>query len=59
MFQIWDVERGGKPVNTFSGKNEVRGTSFSPDGTFVAAGMDTGAVELYDVTTGQKIMTVI
>ena len=50
---MWDVERGGKESATFSDGTEVRGCCFSPDGAFVAAGVDSGRVQLFDLTTGQ------
>jgi WD40 repeat protein len=55
--KVWDVERGGKEVASFTDGAEARGCAFSPDGAFVAAGVDSGKVHLYDLTTGQAVFS--
>ena len=55
--KVWDVERGGREVAAFSDGAEARGCAFSPDGAFVAAGVDTGLVEVYDLATGQAVFS--
>jgi len=55
--KIWDVDRGGNAINTFEDKHEIRGCFFSPDGTFLCGAMDNGVVELFDIATGQRVMT--
>ena len=55
--KIWDVERGGKAIVTFTDKAEIRACCFSPDGAFVAAGLDSGRMDLFDVSTAQSVMS--
>jgi WD40 repeat protein len=37
--------------------SKVNSVAFSPDGTFLATGDDTGNVELWNVTTGRRVAT--
>jgi WD40 repeat protein len=55
--KIWDAERGGKEICTFTDKAEIRACCFSPDGNFVAVGLDSGRMDLKDVSTAQTIMS--
>lgn len=54
---IWDTSNG-KLLNKMSVKNaKISCVSFSIDGANIAAGMDNGSVHVYNVKTGQKVLT--
>ncbi|KAJ1486573.1 WD40-repeat-containing domain protein [Baffinella frigidus] len=55
--KVWDVQRGGKPLNSFTDPTEVRSCHFSPDGTFVAVALDSGLAEVLDIASGKTMMS--
>ena len=69
LIRIWDVDTGNKllSVNTaynteYKGNNTPLGNDpkslvFSPDGTILVSGLARGAIQLWDVPTGDRIAT--
>jgi WD40 repeat protein len=55
---LWNI-RSGKPVGMLKGFGRyVRGLAFSRDGSLIAAGTDTGGVQVWDVRHLQRISSV-
>jgi WD40 repeat protein len=55
---LWNIQRG-KPVGVLSGFGRyVRGLAFSKDGSLIAAGTDTGRLQVWDVRHLKRISSV-
>src|SRR5688572_18290551 len=55
--QIWDVHRN-KPLFLLTGHaSGVWGLAYSPDGTRIASGDNTGTVKVWDAKTGDALLT--
>ena len=55
---LWDVT-SGKPVGVLSGMGRyVKGLAFSKDGALIAAGTDTGGVQIWDARRRKRISSV-
>ena len=69
LIRIWDVDTGNKllSVNTAYNTEDKRNDTpfgddpkslvFSPNGTILVSGLSSGAIQLWDVTTGDRIAT--
>ena len=69
LIRIWDVDTGNKllSVNTAYNTEDKRSDTpfgedpkslvFSPNGTILVSGLSSGAIQLWDVTTGDRIAT--
>ena len=69
LIRIWDVDTGNKllSVNTADNTEDKRNDTpfgddpkslvFSPNGTILVSGLSSGAIQLWDVTTGNRIVT--
>ena len=66
VVRIWDASTGRLTLNLAEAGDFVFGAAFSPDGTRIATGGGStspdgagrGAVRIYEVTTGRKILTI-
>ena len=65
LIRIWDVDTGNKllSINTEDKRNDTpfghdpKSLVFSPNGTILVSGLSSGAIQLWDVTTGDRIAT--
>ena len=69
LIRIWEVDTGNKLLSVNTAYNaeykrsdtpfgdDPKSLVFSPDGTILVSGLGSGAIQLWDVTTGDRIAT--
>ncbi|CAE6498790.1 unnamed protein product [Rhizoctonia solani] len=53
--QVWDSQTGQSLLPPFSHESSVFSIAISPDSTYIAAGLDTGTIQIWNLTSGQAV----